>query len=109
MSVGTIKGVPVGGTGTFTETDIPTGAVDPVGSIRTWATSDGANTSITPSADNKSVAMAVSATAPVGGSTNLSFTDVFPDGTQATSGPVPVPYLVGAAPRPTDFRVDQTA
>jgi hypothetical protein len=107
--VGKIIGIVVGAVGVFKETDIPAGAVDPTGSVRKWATDDGVNTAITPSADNTTVSVAVAATAPVGGKFNLSFTDTFPDGTSATSGPVPVPFLAAAAPRPTDFLVDQVS
>lgn len=109
MSVGKITGIPVGGTGVFSETDLPANSVDPVGSVRKWGTDDSVNTAITPSADNKQVAVAVGASAPVGGQFNLSFTDTFPDGTSASSGPIPVPFLAAAAVKPNDFRVDQVS
>ena len=110
--IGTITGIAVGATGVFKETDIPAGAVDPVGSVRKWLTDDAVNTTLTPSADNSTVAVAVAASAPVGGKFNLSFTDTFPDGTNATSGLVPVPFLAAAPPppnKPTDFLIDQVS
>lgn len=98
MSAGTIKGIPVGGTGTFGETD-PGGFVDPTGAVRTWASDDSVNTTLTPSTDAKvsQVAVAVAATAPVGGSFNLSYVDKDSGGNILTqSGPVPVPFLPAA-------------
>jgi hypothetical protein len=105
-----ITGIIVGATGTFASSpSAPPGAVEPTGTTRVWTTSDSTNTNLTPSADGTSVAVAVAATAPVGGSFNLTATDSYPDGTSATSGPVAVPFLAAAAPEPTALSVNQVS
>ena len=40
MSVGTIKGIPVGGVGIFMETDLPAGSADDAGAVRSWSSDD---------------------------------------------------------------------
>src|ERR1700690_2592303 len=100
-----ITGIVVGATGTFAATVLPAGAVIPAGSVPVWTTSDTSNTSLTPSADGMSVAVATSAAAPVGGSFILTITNQ--DGTFPT--PVTVPYLPAAPPAQTGFEVEQTS
>lgn len=107
MSAGTITGTPVGGVSTFGETD-PAGFVDPVGAVRLWSTSDTVNTSITPSPNNSTVSVAAAATAPVGGSYILTFTDTDASGNLiGTSGPITVPFLPAVVAPPVDFVVNQ--
>lgn len=102
-----ITGIAVGATGTFGESpSAPPGAVEPSGTVRVWSTSDTANTSLTPSADGTSVAVAVGTSAPVGGSFVLTVTDTFPDATTAV-GTATVPYLAPPTPEPTALQINQ--
>lgn len=98
-----ITGIVVGQSGVFQETPTPPGAVIPAGSIPVWTTSDTTNTALTPSADGTQVAVAVSASAPVGGSFVLTVTNQ--DGTFPT--PSTVLFLASAPPAQTGFQVDQ--
>ena len=113
MSAGTITGTPVGTTSTFTATPVPANAVDPVGAVRLWSTSDTVNTALTPSADLTAVSVAAAASAPVGGNYILTYTDTSASGTLiATSGPITVPFLAGTGTSgnpPTDFVINQTS
>jgi hypothetical protein len=109
MSKGTgAFSIPVGGTGTFGETD-PAGFVDSPGAVRSWGSDDSVNTSLTPSPDaNKTtVAVAVSKTATVGGTFNLSYVDTDSTGKViGTSGPLLVTFGP-AAVAVADFVVNQ--
>jgi len=112
MSAGTITGTPVGTTSTFTATPVPANAVDPVGAVRLWSTSDTVNTALTPSADLTAVSVAAAASAPVPGNYILTYTDTDASGRLiATSGPITVPFLAGTVTGnpPTDFVVNQTS
>lgn len=105
-----ITGVPLGGSGTFVESFIPTNAALPAGQVLsvTW-TVDDPNVTLAPSADGTSVVASVAAT-DTATSFNLTAT-----GTSAalpgpiTSGAVNVPILPAAAPLPTSLAVNQTA
>jgi len=102
-----ITGIVVGATGTFQVVpSAPPGAVEPTGTTRVWTTSDATNTTLTPSADGSTVAVAVASTAPPGGSFTLSVADTYPDGTSA-SGADSVPYLPAPAPEPTALTINQ--
>jgi hypothetical protein len=104
-----IVGIVVGATGTFQESpSAPPGAVEPAGTTRVWSSDDATNTSLTPSADGTTVAVAVAATAPSGPGAgfNLSVKDTYPDGNSA-SGTAFVPFLPVPAPEPTALAVNQ--
>lgn len=111
LPMGVIDGIVVGATGTITATPQPAGTS--VGSVvPTWTTSDTANTSITPSADGLSVAVAVGAGAPVGGSTTVTISATSPDGTVTATGSAVVPYFESTPPPPTfptSFDLAQTS
>lgn len=99
-----ITGIVAGGVGTFQETPTPPGAVIPAGSIPQWSTSDAANTSLTPSADGTSVAVAVAAATTI---TSFVLTVMNQDGTFPT--PTTIPVLPPKAPAQTGFAVDQVS
>lgn len=100
-----IVGIVVGATGTFTETPTPAGAVIPAGTVPQWSTSDTTNTTLTPSVDGAGVAVAVAATAPVGGSFTLTVANQ--DGSFPTG--VSVPFLAPAPPPQTGFEINQVS
>ena len=105
-----ITGVPVGGSGTFVESFVPSNAALPAGAsiVITW-TVDDPNVTLAPSADGTSVVASVAAS-DTATSFNLTAT-----GTSAalpgpiTSGPVNVPILPTPPPLPTSLAVNQTA
>jgi hypothetical protein len=105
-----ITGVPVGGSGTFVESFVPSNAALPAGAVLsvTWTVDDPLVT-LAPSADGTSVVASVAAT-DTATSFNLTAT-----GTSAalpgpiTSGPVNVPIIPQAPPLPTALAVNQTA
>lgn len=110
-----IQGIPVGATKTFGATALPEGTPYPAGTTFSWASSDTANTAITPSADGSQVAVALGTGATVGGSTTLSVSVQLPAAADGTPGAVltdsqSVPYLPGITPPPpvpTGVRIDQ--
>ena len=106
-----ITGVPVGGSGTFQESFVPTNAAMPAGSVLsvTWTVDDPLVT-LTPSADGTSVVASVDIKDTA---TSFNLTAVgnsavfFP--AAIGSGPVSVPILPTPAPLPTSLAVNQTA
>lgn len=105
-----ITGVPVGGSGTFQESFVPTNAALPAGaSITITWTVDDSNVTLAPSADGTSVVASVAAT-----DTATSFNLTATGNSAAlpgpiTSGPVNVPILPTPPPLPTALAVNQTA
>ena len=105
-----ITGVPVGGSGTFVESFVPSNAALPAGAVLTvtW-TVDDANVTLAPSSDGTQVVASVAA-ADTATSFNLTAT-----GTSSalpgpiTSGPVNVPILPAPPPLPTSLAVNQTS
>jgi hypothetical protein len=105
-----ITGVPVGGSGTFQESFVPSNAALPAGAVLsvTW-TVDDPNVTLAPSSDGSSVVASVAAS-DTATSFNLTAT-----GTSAalpgpiTSGPVNVPILPAPPPLPTALAVNQTS
>ena len=105
-----ITGVPVGGSGTFQESVVPTNAALPAGAsiTITWTVDDPLVT-LAPSADGTSVVASVAAT-----DTSTSF-NLTATGTSTalpgpiTSGLVNVPILPTPPPLPTALAVNQTA
>jgi hypothetical protein len=105
-----ITGVPVGGSGTFVESFVPTNAALPVGAVLSvvWTVDDPLVT-LAPSADGTSVVASVGAT-DTAAAFNLTAT-----GSSAalpapiTSGPVSVPIIPLPPPLPTSLSVTQTA
>jgi hypothetical protein len=105
-----ITGVPVGGSGTFVESFVPSNSALPAGAVLsvTWTVDDPLVT-LAPSADGTSVVASVAAS-DTATSFNLTAT-----GTSAalpgpiTSGPVNVPILPAPPPLPTSLAVNQTA
>jgi hypothetical protein len=110
MSAGKITGTPVGSTSTFGETD-PAGFTDPAGAVRTWTLTDPSNsTTGTPSTDAlvAQFSVAAAATAPVGSSYTIQFTDTSAAGVVlTTSGPITVPFLAAVVSAPLDDVVNQ--
>ena len=115
--MGTINGVPVGGTGIFGGTAQPAGTS--FGSVLpVWTSSDTTNTTLTaaPSLNpdgTYSVSVAVAASAPVGGSFTLTGTWTATDGSgDVATGTATVPYLAAVTPpptNPTSIDIAQTA
>lgn len=101
-----ITGVPVGGSGTFTETPVPAGSAFPAGTAMLWASSDPLLT-LVPSADGTSVVATLDPSAIVGGSATLTFTGT--SGSQSATGSVTVPYLSAVIPFPTSVTINQVA
>jgi hypothetical protein len=101
-----ITGIVLGATGTFTETPSPAGGALQAGNIPVW-TSDDTLTTLTPSADGSSVAVATS-TSDTATSFNLTVSGVASDGTAITSS-VNVPLLPAAVVPATGFTINQTA
>jgi hypothetical protein len=105
-----ITGVPVGGSGTFQESFVPTNAALPAGAsiTITWTVDDPLVT-LAPSADGTSVVASVDPT-DAAKAFNLTAT-----GTSTalpapiTSGPTSVPILPTPPPLPTALAVNQTA
>lgn len=100
-----ITGVPLGGTGTFTETPTPAGGQLQAGNIPVWTVDDTLVT-LTPSADGTSVTCAVDPS-DTGTSFNLTCSGVASDGT-AISTAANVPILAAVPPPATGFEIDQT-
>jgi hypothetical protein len=105
-----ITGVPVGGSGTFVESFVPSNAALPAGAVLTvtW-TSDDPNVTLAPSADGTQVVASVAAT-----DTATSFNLTATGASAAlpapiTSRPVNVPILPAPPPLPTALAVNQTA
>lgn len=101
-----ITGIVLGATGTFTETPSPAGGALQSGNVPVW-TSDDTLTTLTPSADGTSVAVATSAS-DTATSFNLTVSGVASDGT-AISTSVNVPLLPPAVVPATGFTINQTA
>lgn len=105
-----ITGVPVGGSGTFVESLVPTNAALPAGQVLTvtWSVSDPTVTMVV-SPDGTSVVVSVPA-----GNTNSSF-NLTATGTSPalsapiTSGPVAIPIIPTPPPLPTALTINQTA
>lgn len=112
MSAGTIKGTPAGGTSTFGETDAA-GFTDPTGVAvtRKWSLTDPSNsTTGTPSTDPKvsQFSVAAAASAPVGQSYTLQYTDTDANGNVLEdSGAVQVPFLPAVVAAPVDAVINQ--
>lgn len=105
-----ITGVPVGGSGTFQESFVPTNAALPAGAsiTITWTVDDPLVT-LAPSADGTSVVATVDPT-----DTATSFNLTATGNSSAlpgpiTSGPVNVPILPTPPPLPTSLAVNQAA
>lgn len=105
-----ITGVPVGGSGTFVESFVPTNAALPAGASLTvtWTVDDPLVT-LAPSSDGTQVVASVD---PSDTATSFNLTAT---GTSAalpgpiTSGPVNIPILPTAPPLPTALAINQTA
>jgi uncharacterized membrane protein len=110
-NMGVINGVVVGNTGELTATGLPAGTS--FGTVvPTWSNSDETNSTLTPSADGLSAALAVGAGAPVGGSTVVNVSATSPDGTITATGTATVPYLPTVTPPqnfPTSIDINQTS
>lgn len=104
-----ITGIVKGAPGTFTETPTPAGTVFPAGTTFTW-TSDDPLTTLTPSADGTSVAVATTASDPAT-SFNLTCTSSFTDPATGTvvAGKVNVPLMPAQVQTPTGIQIDQTS
>lgn len=101
-----ITGIVKGQTGTFTETPLPAGGALQAGNIPVW-TSDDSLTTLTPSADGTSVAVATSASDPAT-QFNLTVSGVASDGTAISSTAI-VPLTPSAVVPATGFDINQTA
>ena len=103
-----VTGIVKGATGTFAETPTPAGTVFPVGTTFVW-TSDDTLTSLTPSADGTSVAVATSASDPAASfnltCTTPNFTD--PATGQPMTATVNVPLTGGGTGNPTGIAINQ--
>lgn len=109
--MGQILGIAPGTTGQFKETLIPAGAVLPAGTVPQWSVDDTTNTSLTPSADGTSVAIAAGATIQNGATAfNLTVTATFtaPGAASPTTltKTVSVPFNF---PLPTDIDITQVS
>jgi hypothetical protein len=98
-----ITGIVKGAVGNFSETPTPAGGQLQAGNIPVW-TSDDPLTTLTPSADGTTVAVATSATDPAT-SFNLTVSGVASDGTKIT-GTANVPLTAAVVPA-TGFAINQ--
>jgi hypothetical protein len=99
-----ITGVPVTGTGTFSATPVPAGAIIPKGSVLVWTSSDVTKATVeTPNSD--ATGLTIKVTGIVTGSVTLTVAATLPDATVAQGSAV-VPVVAGEV---KSFTIDQTA
>lgn len=100
-----IKGVPVGGSGSFGLIFVPDGSVILTGAIPVWV-SDNPQAVAVPSSDGLNCAITVDPAAPVGGSFNLKSSVPRTDGTEA-AGTASIPFLPAPAVEVVSFEINQ--
>ena len=99
-----IVGVPIGGTGTFSATPVPTGAVIPKGVVPAWTSSDVTVATVeTPNTD--ATGMTTKLTFLKAGSITLTVAATLPDATVAQG----VAVVPGVAGEVKSFVIAQTA